>query len=59
MDKNSINNFSSTLPIERRSYKEGKRYKSGIERDFSFTMGYIKLYMKAEGVDKELRNLTT
>jgi len=40
MEKKSIDNFSRTLPIERRSYREENRYGSGIERDFSFTMGY-------------------
>lgn len=40
MEKKSIDNFSRTFPIERRSYREENRYESGIERDFSFTMGY-------------------
>lgn len=40
MEKKSIDNFSRTSPIERRSYREENRYESGMERDFSFTMGY-------------------
>lgn len=43
MEKRSIDNFTRTFPVERRSHREENRCGSVIQRGFSFTMGYTAL----------------
>lgn len=42
MEKESVDNFSRTLPIKVRSYREEKRHESEIQRGLSFKMGYSR-----------------